>query len=353
MAIGTRLESAIVSAALVVAVLPAAHAGQRPVVATPGAAVAKVGGATISATQLDEWVGNGALALATQMYEVKRRTLEERIGKLLLEEEAARRKVSVAELERVEIEQKVLAVTPEEARAVYDATQDQFRDASQGEAAETIASRMKTQRTARRRAELLKELETKHGVQRLLEPPRVIVAEGDAPSKGSKTAPVSIVIFSDFQCPYCVKARTTVKQIEQKYGEQVRFVYRDFPLPMHQQAPKAAEAGRCAHDQGKFWEMYDKLYDNATNLEVAALKRYAAEVGLDGNAFGECLDSGRHAAEWGKDRAEGESYGIKGTPAFLVNGRFLQGARPLEAFAELIDEELARSAPPHGKASQP
>lgn len=344
-----RFGSAVVSAVLAAALLPATGSpGQRPDAMVSAPAVAKVGETTISATQLDQWVGNGALALATQMYEVKRRTLEERIGKLLLAEEAAQRKVSVVQLERLEIEQKVRAVTPEEVRAVYDDAQEQFGASSEAEATETIKSRMKTHRTDRRRAEFLKELEAKHGVTRLLEPPRVAVSEDDDPFKGPKTAPVSIVLFSDFQCPYCVKARATLKQVEQKYGDKVRLVYRDFPLPMHKQAFKAAEAGQCAHDQGRFWEMYDKLYDNPTNLEISSLKRYAAEIGLDGTTFGECLDSGRHAAEWGKDKADGESYGIKGTPAFLVNGRFLQGARPLEAFSEVIDEELARAASPLG-----
>jgi protein-disulfide isomerase len=161
--------------------------------------------------------------------------------------------------------------------------------------------------------------------------------------RGNAAAPVTIVEFSDFQCPFCVRARPTVARVREAYGDKVRWVFRHFPLGFHQYAEKAGEAASCAGDQGRFWEMHDKLWENSTKLGVDDLKTYAGALGLDRQAFDKCLDSGRHAGELQRDMDAGASYGVSGTPAFFVNGRPLVGAQPFESFRDVVDDELRRA----------
>ena len=158
-----------------------------------------------------------------------------------------------------------------------------------------------------------------------LKPPRVEVA-AEGPSKGPSSAPVTIVEFSDFECPYCVKAEPTVKALLAKYPDKIKLVYRDFPLPMHSHAPKAAEAAHCAGDQGKYWEMHEKLFANSQKLAVADLKGYAKDLKLDTAKFDKCLDSGEKGAVVEKNKKAGEEAGVSGTPAFFINGRSIAGA---------------------------
>ena len=170
----------------------------------------------------------------------------------------------------------------------------------------------------------------------------VVIETGDAPSRGNPKAPVTIVEFSDFQCPYCVRARPAVARVREVYGDKVRFAFRHFPLDFHAQAEKAGEAAACAGEQGKFWEMHDLLWTNTAKLQVPDLKAHAATLGMDAAAFSQCLDSGRHSGLVASDLEAGQGYGVSGTPAFFVNGRPLVGAQPFEAFAQVIDDELAR-----------
>lgn len=161
--------------------------------------------------------------------------------------------------------------------------------------------------------------------------------------KGDINAPVTIVEFSDFECPFCGRYYSqTYKQLENDYIKtgKVRYVFRDFPLGFHEHAQKAAEAGECADEQGKFWEMHDKLFENQNALGVESIKGYAAELGLDTEKFNECLDSGRYENEVLSDLIDGQNYGIGGTPSFIINGQLLVGAQPYDAFKEIIESEL-------------
>lgn len=171
----------------------------------------------------------------------------------------------------------------------------------------------------------------------------VQVSADDDPAIGPEDAPVLIVEFSDFQCPYCARFATeTLGQILETYGDQVRFVYRDFPLTnIHPHARKAAEAAQCAHEQGHYWEYHDLLLQNQEALDIDSLKGYAQQLGLDTDAFDQCLDSGEYASEVQNDLAQGQDYGVTGTPSFFINGRLLRGARPFSDFQAIIEEELA------------
>jgi protein-disulfide isomerase len=170
---------------------------------------------------------------------------------------------------------------------------------------------------------------------------KIDIDPGDAPSKGPKNAPVTIVEFSDFQCPFCSRVVPTLKQIEDTYKTKVRISFKNLPLPMHQFAQSAAEASLAAHDQGKFWEMHDKLFANQQQLDRASLERYAQELGLNMARFKAALDSGKFKDRVQKDSADASKIGVSATPTLFVNGKKLEGAQPFEAFKVAIDQELA------------
>jgi protein-disulfide isomerase len=342
----TKLGPLALVASLVVA--PSAPAAEKPAArAAASQAVAIVGGEPITAAEFEELAGPRLFAVRTQEYNQKRGLLEEAIDTRLLEKEGKARGISADEFLRTEVDAKVPAVTEAEQKEYYEKNKARFGNTPEADALKQIEGGLRQQRVRERRAAFTKELRDKAGVRILLDPPRVaITSAGDDPVKGPAAAPITIIEFSDFQCPYCSRVNPTLKQVEERYGDKIRVVFRDFPLlQIHKDAAKAAEAGQCAHDQGKFWEMHDKLFSDQAKLQVEALKQSATEIGLDAAAFNECLDSGKHTAEWQKDMDEGARHGVTGTPAFFINGRLLSGAQPLEAFTTVIDEELARAEP--------
>ncbi len=161
------------------------------------------------------------------------------------------------------------------------------------------------------------------------------------PVRGSPNAPVTIVEFSDFECPFCQRAEPTVRQIMNDYNGKVKLVYMQFPLSFHPNAQKAAEASECAGDQGKFWEYNDRLFDTK-QLDVASLKQHAAGLGLDTAKFNACLDGGAKSSAVGAQAAMGSQNGVSGTPSFFINGKPIVGAQPYENFKAIIDAELAK-----------
>src|SRR5262249_24568830 len=165
----------------------------------------------------------------------------------------------------------------------------------------------------------------------------------DAPAKGPKYAKVTVVEFSDFQCPFCSRTLPTLKKIEETYPKDVRVVCRHQPLPFHNNAKLAAEASMAAHEQGKFWPYHDTLFANQGALDRASLEKYAQELGLDLDKFKRSLDSGKFRARVESDSTAGMALGASGTPTFFVNGRSIVGAQPYEAFKATIDEEIKRA----------
>ncbi len=163
---------------------------------------------------------------------------------------------------------------------------------------------------------------------------------------GKKDAPVTIVEFSDYECPFCARFHTqTFGELKKQYIDtgKVKFVYRDFPLSFHQNAQKAAEAAECAGNQDKYWEMHEKLFTQGVAGGVTAFKQYAKDIKVkDQKAFEKCLDEGETASEIRKDFSDGQRVGVQGTPAFFVNGQEISGAQPFQVFQQLIDAELAK-----------
>ncbi|MCU0685383.1 MAG: thioredoxin domain-containing protein, partial [Polyangiaceae bacterium] len=166
---------------------------------------------------------------------------------------------------------------------------------------------------------------------------------GDAPARGLANAPVTVVVFSDFQCPFCVRAEGTVAELEKQYSGKLRVLYKSRPLPMHKHARLAAKAAMAADEQGKFWPYHDALLANQRDLERPALERIAREIGLRVDRFGAALDSERAEARVQADIAEAERLRIAGTPTFFINGRRIVGAQPIETFRAAIDKELERA----------
>jgi len=186
-------------------------------------------------------------------------------------------------------------------------------------------------------------LKKEYKVETYLEPLRSNVETAGFPAKGPAAAPVTIVEFSDFECPFCGALFPTLKQVEAKYGDKLRIVFRQFPLTnAHPHAQKAAEASLCANEQQKFWELHDAMFQDNKNLEVDALKQKASALKLDRTAFDACLDSAKYADAVKKDQFAGARLGVSGTPAMFINGRFFGGVLPLENLVKIIDEELQK-----------
>jgi protein-disulfide isomerase len=172
-------------------------------------------------------------------------------------------------------------------------------------------------------------------------PAKADIALGNAPVKGPKNAPVTVILFSDFQCPFCSRAVPVIKQIEEAYKGKVRIAFKHLPLPFHDKAQLAAEASMAANEQGKFWEYHDKLFANQTALDRPSLEKYATEIGLNAGKFKAALDSGKFKKYVEDDAKMGGTVGATGTPTFFVNGKSIVGAQPFEAFKTSIDAELA------------
>ena len=300
---------------------------------------AMVAGEAITIVSLDRRAANRLMTVETQRYWLRRAVLEELIADIVLEKEAAARRVTVATLLKTEVEERCKPVSQEEARAVLEAARDRLVGRDEAAIPQLLES-MNRQRATTRRIEFLRELRAKWKVETTLVPPRIVIPDSDAPSWGPATAPVHIVEFTDFACPFCVRAQSTVKQVANLYPGKIRLEFRDFPLTtLHPKAAKAAEAAACAAEQRKFWEYHDRLF-SSQRLEPADLRQHAADIGLDMKAFDDCYASARHEQDWRRHRAVGESYGVTGTPAFFINGRLVSGAAPIAQFTQVIDEEL-------------
>jgi len=307
--------------------------------------LAEVDGRVVTRAEVDRTAGTELRNLRQRLYQLERQKLDEYIGATLLTEEAKERGVSVSTLLEQEVNNKVQPVSEDEIQAFYKKNKDRLR-VELDKVHDQIRDYLGQQRTAERKNEYFKTLRAKAKITTYLKAPPIYRAEvvtNGAPSKGTGNAPVKIVKFEDFECPFCKTVQPTLTELLKKYDGKVRLVHKDLPLEaIHPQATLAAEAARCAGDQSKFWEYHDTLYGKAPKLGAGDLKSYAKEIGLNTAAFDQCLESGTHKNVVQKDLAEGAKLGLTGTPSFFINGREISGAQPLEAFSAIIDEELAR-----------
>jgi protein-disulfide isomerase len=328
----------VIVAALVLAIAMSVWA-QAP---TP---LAEINGEAISSDEVEKPLAGQLAKLQEQIYNLKRQRVESIVRQKLLDQEAARRGLTVPKLLDAEVNAKVGLVSEEEVEKFYQANKARL-GADETAAREQARNQLQNSKLSTAREAFIRTLRDKAKVAIHLTPPpmtRVAVSTDGAPVKGPAAAPVTIVEFSDFHCPFCKRVNPTLEQVVAQYGDRVRIVFRDYPIDqLHPGARKAHEAARCAHEQGKFWAYHDLLFDKAPRATADDLKTYAKQVGLDLAAFDTCVGSGKHVAAVKKDGEEGAQLGVNGTPAFFINGRPLSGAQPLEAFAQVIDDELAR-----------
>lgn len=299
--------------------------------------VAIVGNKAITQGEIDKLAGR-------ELYELREKTLESMITDRVVEDAAKAAGQSADDFMKKQTESRVPQISVDEAKSWFEQNKARLPNGMGQKSFDELKDMLVQGLTSEKRNEaaqgVLEELRQKAGVKVLLRAPRVEVA-ADGPSKGSQTAKVTIVEFSDFQCPYCSRGRTVMDEVAKKYGDKVRIVFRDFPLNFHDKAQKAAEAGHCAQDQGKFWQMHDWMFDNQDKLDLEALKTGARGLGLDGAKFDQCLTSGQHAEQVKKHMKDGQKVGVSGTPAFFINGVMLSGAQPFEKFKTEIDRALA------------
>jgi protein-disulfide isomerase len=305
--------------------------------------VAEVDGTAITQRDLDRSAGKVLSNAREQLHKLERAKLDEYIGATLLTREAKNRNISVSTLLEQEVSNKVAPVTEEEIQKFYTSNKTRLQ-VELDKVHDQIRDYLRDQRLESRKNEFFKSLRSKAKVTSYLKAPPVFradVAVNGAPFKGTERAPVTIVKFEDFQCPYCKTVQLTYQELLKRYNGKVRLVHKDLPLDaIHPQARQAAEAARCAGDQGKFWEYHDILYTNSPKAGIDELKSYAKEVGLNSASFDQCFTSGKYKGLVQKDLAEGAQLGLTGTPTFFINGREMSGAQPVEAFATIIDEEL-------------
>jgi protein-disulfide isomerase len=314
-----------------------------PATLAPTSPVAVIGDRTITLQELDVQAAGNLAQVRQQEFEIRKQVLDTFLNEQILEKEAAAKGQSREALLKAEVTDKIADPPQTEVDEYFEKNKARFGQQTKEAAAPQIITLLRSQRLMDAQRAYVKDLRKKHGVKVMLQPARVEVALDDDASKGPAKAPVTIVEFSDYQCPYCSRAEIVVDEVLKKYGDKVRLVYRDYPLKFHQNAEIASQGAECAEDQGKFWEMHKALFANQQKLAATDLVETAGGIGIDKEKFKACLDSGKYKAEVQKDFEDGQKYGVNGTPTFFINGIPMVGARGVDAFAEIIDAELERA----------
>ena len=305
--------------------------------------LAVVGGQTIYDDDLVPFVQGQVFQLRLQEYEVKSKALENLVNQKLLEAEAKKKGIPTEKLLEQEVDAKVPEPTEAELQALYIVQKEQLRK-SFDEIKAQLQQLLKQAKLQQARQDYYKRLREQAGVSIFLQKPKVEVAYDPARLRGNPKAPVVIVEFSDFQCPYCRSVQPTLKNLLAKYEGRVSLSYRDLPLrDIHPQAQMAAEASRCAGEQGKFWEYHDLLFENPNKLNREGLVEQVRSLKLDEKQFDSCLSSGKYKAQVEQDRQLGLRAGLTGTPGFFINGNMLSGNLPQDSFEKVIQSELADS----------
>jgi protein-disulfide isomerase len=305
------------------------------------AVFATIGDHQITKKDVDDAIMRGVSP--AQLYDLRKQALDKLVDDYLVGQAAKKAGVSPAQYLAAQADHG--KVTDAEAQKFYDEHKAQIESQTKGQTFAMVKPRIVAvlERTRARKAQddLMAKLRSENKVDVTLTPPRFKVASDNHPWTGGKDAAVTVVEFSDFQCPYCRAAEAGVKEVRAKYGDRVKIVHEDFPLGFHEHAMDAARAARCAGAQDKFWQYHDALFEDQSKLAVADLKAKAAKLGLDSKKFAACFDQQEPDAAIKADQAQGQALGVSGTPTFFINGRELTGAQPAEKFDALIDEELA------------
>jgi protein-disulfide isomerase len=312
-------------------------------------AAARIGDRTVTVRELDDrWKleDPAAKAQADQtVYDGRRTALDAIIADALIDQAAKAKGVAKEKFVQDEVTKRLKPVNDTDVRNFYVQNSERMQGRTFEQMAGAIQQYLEQQNQNGAKQALIDELR-KAGppIRIVMDAPRSPVQiSPDDPSQGKADAPVTVVEYSDFQCPFCLRVMPTLKELRTKYGDRMRLVWKDFPLTqIHPQAFIAAQAGNCAREQGKFWEYHDKLFGNQSSLTADSLKKYAADTGLDAAKFNQCLDSSKYEARVQDALKAGNRLGISSTPTVYVNGRMINGAQPIDVFESVIEEELAR-----------
>lgn len=305
--------------------------------------VATIDGEEIRVSDLG--IGGELTRLRQEEYQAKVDGVESKIAEMLLRKDADRLGLTFEDYLRQEIGAKLSGPTDEQVVRFYE--QQKARIGRPIEEVRPQIVQVLQQELARQaHDELVAKLRSGVDIQVNIEPPTIDVTAETVRVRGPEDAPVSIIEFSDFQCPYCRQVQPALAELQAKYGDKIRWSFKDLPLnAIHPDAQKAAEAARCAAEQDKFWEFRSAMFASSV-ISNELFQSTAADIGIDSLSFTSCLNSDRHREAVLADSAEAESLGITGTPAFVINGVLLTGAQPLEVFVKVIDRELARAETP-------
>lgn len=308
---------------------------------------ARVGEEVISKEMLDAPIAQRLLDLQREIYGIERERLDQLIMETILRKEARERQLTVDQLLNESIPKSSLDVTDEEVERYRQENAERLRDWRGAE--EELHARIKgflvQQKRFREVAKYAKSLEAKYKVSVYLREPEVMrtrVAISGSPSMGPAEAAVTVVEFSDYQCPACRQAHETVLKVREMFKDRIKWVFKDFPLKKHKDSRRAAEAAHCAADQNKFWDFQNVLYSSSGELNDDRLVQIAQDLGLDKDRFSQCLNDGKYKAAVEKDIEEALKAGVDSTPVFVFNGKMMVGALPEDQFKTIIEEELAR-----------
>ena len=318
---------------------------------TPPAVLATIGSEKITMADVRDRSADQLDNLETQYQIAKSKIIKSALDSLLRDRiwdaEARKTGKSVDSLIAAEAGPAGLAPSDADVSAWFQANQSRTGGRTLQELRPQIADLLTQERRTAAAKKLEARLRTELRVAVAYEPFRLQFDNEKAPTLGKSEAPVTLVEFSDFQCPFCQAAAPTLKRVEQNFGDKVRIVYRQFPLTsIHPFAFKAAEASLCAKEQEMFWQMHDAMFADQKKLSVSDLKQTARRLGMNGKSFDACLDSGRYVEQVQNDQKEGQRIGVSGTPAMYINGVYVEGGSvPFTTLEALIQKELARGKP--------
>ena len=306
--------------------------------------LATVGGQPVTEDDLLPSIASKLIALRNLEYQMKEQALDNLIDQRLLEAEAKKKGLPADKLLEQEVDTKVAKPTDAELNAYYLAQKAELKRPLNEVKAQVEAS-LKQAKIQQARQVYYAHLREQAKVVVLLTPPRVEVSVDPARVRGNPHAKVMIVEFSDFQCPYCSGAEATLHNVLAKHPDTVALAYRDMPMSkIHPLANQAAEAARCAGEQGQFWEYHDLLFADQSNLGQDGLIEKARTLKLNEQQFESCLSSEKFKAQIQQDSQDGMRAGVSGTPGFFINGIFLSGSQPESAFENLVQEQLSASS---------
>ncbi|MBF0589337.1 MAG: thioredoxin domain-containing protein [Magnetococcales bacterium] len=325
--------------AVLVALLALTHITPFSVQAADDVVVARQGDWKLTLAEVDAGLQGPLFKLKEKMFKLRFERIQELISERLIKEEARSKGIKPEAM----MEKMLMASMPNigdrEVDAFIKARKDRMPEVTP-KMREQIRDYITAMALEESQARFLVSLAKKYDVTTFIKPPkRPRLKIKDSPlAKGPKKAPITIVEFSDFQCPYCRRAQGMLKELEKRYPGKLRFVFKHFPLPNHKLAPKASEASLCAGDQGKFWAYHDALFVDGADMSDKGLTKIAKSLKLNMATYNKCLSSEKHGRTVFDDIEEGRALGVSGTPTFFVNGMMMVGAVSLD---ELIQLELA------------